>query len=112
VRRTLKVGRFPLRTAVHPGGRWVVTSDLRDGAISVIDANSGSVARTIRVSGTEATGQVTLIFDRLGERLYAAETQLSKIAEIDFATGKLLGRLSGGVGGDGLAILEGDLPKR
>jgi DNA-binding beta-propeller fold protein YncE len=105
VRRTITTGRFPLRAAVHPTGRWVVTSNLRDGSLSVIDAQTGAVARTIRVSGVEGTQQVTLAFDASGDRLYAAETGINKIAEIDFASGMVLGRLSGGAGGDGLAIL-------
>lgn len=105
VRRTIATGRFPLRVAVHPAGRWVVTSNLRDGALSVIDAQTGAVARTIPVSGVEGAQQVTLAFDARGERLYAAETGINKIAEIDFASGLVLGRLSGGAGGDGLAIL-------
>lgn len=35
-----------------------------------------------------------------------AETQLSKIAEVDLTTGTVMGRLAGGVGGDALAIVE------
>lgn len=108
VRRTITTGRFPLRVAIHPAGRWVVTSDLRDGSVTVIDAETGQIARTIRVSGVEDTQQATLLFDPTGERLYIAETRLSKIAEIDFASGRVLGRLAGGVGGDGLAILGPD----
>ena len=104
VRRRIVTGAFPLGVAVHPGGGQVVTSNLKDGSVSVIDTTTGTVERTIRVSGTDATQQVTLIFSPRGDRLYVAETQLSKIAEIDFASGKVLGRLAGGVGGDGLAI--------
>ena len=106
MRRRIPVGTFPLRVAVSPDGKWIVTSDLRDGAISVVSAEYGNLTRSIRVSGAEGAQQVTLIFSPDGKRLYAAETALSKIAEIDFETGKVLGRLSGGVGGDGLAIIE------
>lgn len=105
VRRTVATGRFPLRTAVHPGGQWVVTSNLRDGSIGVHDTASGALVRTIRVAGVEGTQQVTLLFDASGERLYAAETGINKVAEIDFASGTVLGRLGGGAAGDGLAIL-------
>lgn len=108
VRRTAATGSFPLRVAAHPGGRWVAVSNLKDGAVGVHDAETGALVRTIRVSGADASVQVTLLFNADGERLYAAETQLSKVAEIDFATGALLGRLGGGVGGDGLAILPQD----
>ena len=104
IRRRIKVGAFPLRVAVHPDGDRVVTSNLMDGSISVVDIATGQVERTIQVAGTEAAQQVTLIFNARGDRLYVAETQLSKIAEIDFASGRVLGRLAGGVGGDGLAI--------
>ena len=106
IRREIGVGRFPLRVAISPDGTTVVTSNLRDGTVSLVDAESGEVQRTIRVSGAEDTAQVTLLFSPDGKRLYAAETQLSKVAEIDITIGEVVGRLAGGVGGDGLAIGE------
>jgi DNA-binding beta-propeller fold protein YncE len=63
------------------------------------------VDRTIRVSGSAETRQVTLLFNADGSRLYVAETGANKIAEIDFTSGELIGRLSGGEQGDGLAIV-------
>src|SRR5690606_16305020 len=47
----IATGRWPIRVAVHPNGRWAVTSNMRDGTLSVIDTASNAVARTIRVSG-------------------------------------------------------------
>lgn len=105
-RRSIAVGAFPLRVAISPDGRWVVTSNLKDGSVSVVEAASGRVERTIPISGVKAAQQVTLAFSPDGKRLYVAETQLSKIAEVDLATGTVMGRLAGGVGGDGLAIVE------
>ena len=100
----IDVGRFPLRILASPDGRHAVTSNLRDGTVSVIDTATREVERTIRVSGSDQTQQVTLLFSPDGSRLYVAETGANKIAEIDFASGTLLGRLSGGSQGDGLAI--------
>lgn len=108
LRRSVKVGAVPLRAAVSPDGKHVVTSNFGDGTVSVVSAASGEVMRTLRVLGDPQGQQVTLLFSPDGARLYAAETGLSKIAEIDFASGKVLGRLGGGVGGDGLAILDAD----
>ena len=101
----IAVGAFPIRIIASPDGRWAVTSNLRDGTVSVIDTATREVTRTLRVSGSEGAQQVTLLFSPDGERLYVAETAMNKIAEIDFASGELLGRLSGGSAGDGLAIV-------
>jgi len=101
----IKVGKFPIRIILSPDGKHMVTSNLMDGTVSVLDVESRKVERTIRVSGTNQTQQVTLLFNADGSRLYVAETGMNKIAEIDFASGELLGRLSGGQQGDGLAIV-------
>ena len=100
----IATGRVPIRVMAHPGGRYLVTSDLQDGALSVIDADINAVVRTIPVSGSEDEMQVTVIFSPDGKRLYVAETATDTVAEIDFASGKLLRRLRGGPGGDGLAV--------
>lgn len=102
---TISVGRFPLRLAISPDDTKAVTSNLADGNLSVIDIKSRKVERTIRVSGSGQTAQVTVIFSPDGSRLYVAETGMNKIAEIDFESGTLLGRLSGSSQGDGLAIV-------
>lgn len=102
----IAVGKTPIRVAAHPGGQFVATSNLRSGDISVIDTRTNKVVRTIPVSEGESRAQVTLVFSPGGERLYAAETQTDTIAEIDFASGKVLRRLSGGAGGDGLAVVD------
>ena len=101
----IPVGAFPLRIIVSPDGKNMVTSNLKDGSVSVIDVKSRKVERTIRVSGSDQTQQVTLLFNADGSRLYVAETGANKIAEIDFESGHLMGRLSGGEQGDGLAIV-------
>lgn len=102
----IAVGRVPIRIAAHPGGRFVATSNLGSGDISVIDTRTNRVVRTIPVSEGDSRTQVTLVFSPDGERLYAAETQTDTIAEIDFASGKVLRRLKGGEGGDGLAVVD------
>ena len=100
----IAVGAFPLRIIVSPDGKHMVTSNLLDGSISVINVGTRLVERTIKISGGRESGQVTLLFSEDGSRLYAAETGINKIAEIDFETGELIGRLSAGSQGDGLAI--------
>lgn len=93
-----------IRVATTPDGMTVVTSNIGSGTISVIDVRSRRVTRTIRVSGEESAGQVTLLFSRNGKRLYAAETGRDQVAEIDFASGKVLRRLAAGKNGDGLGL--------
>ena len=108
VRKTVKTGAFPLRIAVRPQGDVSVTSDLAAGGLSVIDLAKGEVARSIAVSNAEEAEQrvqVTILWSEDGERVYAAETGTDTIAEVDFASGTVIRRLSAGNGGDGLAIL-------
>lgn len=108
VRETLATGRFPLRIAIRPQGDVAVTSNLMDGSLSVIDLESADVIRTISVSGPNAAQdrfQVTILWSGDGSRIYVAETASNTIAEIDYASGKVLRRLKAGKGGDGLAIL-------
>ena len=40
-------GAVPIRVAASPDGRWIVTSNLGDGTLTVIDARTRAVARTI-----------------------------------------------------------------
>jgi len=98
-------GATPIRIAMHPSGRWAVTSNFAGGSLSVIDTETGEVARTIAVSGDGEAMQVTLVFSKDGTRLYAAETAHDTIAEIDFESGEVLRRLPTGAGGDGLAVI-------
>jgi YVTN family beta-propeller protein len=102
----IPVGAVPIRIAVHPEGRFVATSNFGDGSISVIDATTNTVVRTVEVSGSNSAVQVTLVFSPNGERLYAAETDNDVIAEIDFASGDVLRRIRTGPGGDGLAVTD------
>ena len=108
VRATLKTGAFPLRFAIRPQGDFAVTSDLADGGLSVIDLKARKVVRQIAVSSPEEAEdrfQVTILWSDDGERIYVAETASDTIAEVEFASGKVLRRLNVGDGGDGLAIL-------
>ncbi|MEY4838764.1 MAG: hypothetical protein RLZZ475_2623 [Pseudomonadota bacterium] len=108
VRATVATGRFPLRIAVRPQGDVAVTSDLQDGSLSVIDTATAKVIRTIAVSGpaeAQTRFQVTILWSDDGRRIYVAETASDTVAEVDYASGKVLRRLPGGEGGDGMAIL-------
>ena len=109
VRQRIETGNFPLRITLRPQGDYAVTSDLADGGLTVIDTQSGDVVRSIAVSSpaqAQARTQVTILFSPDGERIYVAETRNDTIAEVEFATGKVLRRLPGTGGGDGIAIIE------
>jgi len=97
-------GPVPIRVLASPDGRWIVTSNLGCGCLSVIDARTRAVTRTIAVSGVQDAGQVTILFSADGARLYAAETGRNQVAEVDLASGTVLRRLAAGTNGDGLAI--------
>lgn len=108
VRSEVPTGPFPLRLLIRPQGDFAVTSNLADGSLSVIDTARAEVVRTIAVSSAadaERRLQVTILWSDDGERVYVAETGTDTIAEIDFASGKVLRRLPTGEGGDGLAIV-------
>ena len=107
--KDVPVGDFPLRIVIRPQGDYAVTSDLADGALSVIDTATGAKVRSMAVSSreeAEAKTQVTILFSPDGERIYVAETMANTIAEVDFASGEVLRRLPGEGGGDGIAITE------
>ena len=97
-------GNRPIRVAISPNGKWVVTSNFVDGTLTVIDATARKPVRTIPVSGQESAAQVTILFSDDGRRLYVAETGRNQVAEIDFASGRVLRRLPAGAQGDGLAL--------
>lgn len=108
IRGRMKVGAFPLRLLVRPQGDVAITSDLRDGGLSVIDVKSGELVRSIAIGGpseAEQRFQVTILWSGDGERIYAAETGTNTVAEVDYATGKVLRRFAVGEDGDGLALL-------
>lgn len=98
------VGKNPIRIVVTPDGRTAITSNLGGGDLSLIDVASRKVTRTITLSGQQGAGQVTILLNADGSRLYVAETGIDRIAEVDLETGKLIGRLPAGKNGDGLAI--------
>ncbi|QTD56688.1 YncE family protein [Parasphingorhabdus cellanae] len=100
----LKTGKFPIRVAISPDGRTAVTSNYADGALGLFDVETRKSKGGITISGTVKAGQVTILFSPDGKRLYAAETGLNRIAEIDMVEGELIGRLAGGANGDGLGI--------
>ncbi|MBV7256829.1 beta-propeller fold lactonase family protein [Pacificimonas sp. WHA3] len=99
---SIDVGRMPIRLAISPDGKWAVTSDLVDGSVSVIDVAKREKVRTIKIGGNADTRQVTLIWSRDGKRLFAAETANARIAEVDFATGRIVRYLPAGAGSDGI----------
>jgi DNA-binding beta-propeller fold protein YncE len=100
----IETGPVPIRVLASPDERWVVTSNIGNGSLTVIDAAMRRVVREIAVSGTHEAGQVTILFSPDGRRIYAAETGRDQVAEIDFETGQVLRRLVAGRNGDGLAI--------
>jgi YVTN family beta-propeller protein len=101
---TIAVGKTPIRVAISPDGRSAITSNYGGGDLTVIDVATRKVSRTLPVSGQPGFGQVTILFSRDGRRLYVAETGIDRIAEVDLASGRVLGRLPAGKQGDGLAI--------
>ena len=100
----VKTGPVPIRVAASPNGHWIVTSNLDSGSLTVIDARTRKAVREVRVSGSEAARQVTILFSADGRRIYAAETGRNEVAEVELASGKVLRRLKAGAQGDGLAI--------
>ena len=100
----VKTGPVPIRVVASPDGRWIVTSNLGAGSLTVIDAATREKVRDIVLSGAEEAGQVTILFSADGRRLYAAETGRDQVAEVDFASGAVLRRFAVGKNGDGLAI--------
>lgn len=93
-----------IRVLASPDGRLIATSNIGAGTISLFDAETRAPVKTIKVSEGDAARQVTLLFSADSRRLYAAETGIDKVAEIDVASGQVLRRLSAGKNGDGLAI--------
>jgi YVTN family beta-propeller protein len=100
----LTVEPVAIRVLASPDGKWIATSNIAAGSVSLIDPATLKVARTIKVSGEQAAGQVTLLFSPDSKRLYAAETGRDQVAEIDIASSKVLRRITAGKNGDGLAI--------
>lgn len=93
-----------IRVLTSPDGKWVATSNIGAGTISLFDAETRAPAKVIQVSEGDAARQVTLLWSPDSKRLYAAETGIDKVAEIDVASGKVLRRIAAGKNGDGLAI--------
>ena len=100
----VRTGDIPIRVAASPDGRWIVTSNVGSGNLTVIDAATRAAVRTIPVSGEQPAGQVTILFSADGRRLYAAETGRNQVAEVEMESGRVLRRLGAGAQGDGLAI--------
>lgn len=101
---TLPTGRTPIRVALSPDGRTAITSNYGDGTLSLFDARTLRPTRTLPLSGQGDFQQVTILFAPDGRRLYVAETGIDRVAEVDMASGEVLGRLPAGRNGDGLAI--------
>ncbi|HZF43143.1 MAG TPA: cytochrome D1 domain-containing protein, partial [Sphingomonadaceae bacterium] len=97
-------GATPIRVAISPDGRYAVTSNYGAGTLTFIHTATLKPARTVKVSGNSGFHQVTILFSGDGRRIYVAETGIDRIAEVDVAAGKVLGRLPAGRNGDGLGI--------
>lgn len=93
-----------IRVLTSPDGKWVATSNIGAGTISLFDARTRAPVKVIQVSEGDAARQVTLLWSRDSQRIYAAETGADKVAEIDVVSGKVLRRIAAGKNGDGLAI--------
>ena len=100
----LAVDPVAIRVLASPDDKWVATSNIGKGTISLFDAATRAPVKVIAVSEGDAARQVTLLWSRDSKRLYAAETGVDKVAEIDVATAKVLRRIAAGKNGDGLAI--------
>lgn len=104
----IEVGDFPIRVAVASDGT-VITSNAAEGSLSLIDAASGEVMRTIPVSGTMEAMQVTIALAPDGRTLYAAETNRARIVAVDLESGNTVRTYAAGQGSDGLAISPVDV---
>ncbi len=102
---TMATGAMPIRVAISPDGQTAVTSNFADGTLSLFDTASLRPTQTIKVSGQREFQQVTILFSPDGRRIYVAETGIDRVAEVDLASGEVLGRLPAGDQGDGLAIV-------
>jgi len=100
----LPVDPVAIRVLASPDGRLIATSNIGAGTISLFDAETRAPLKTIKVSGEQEKGQVTLLFSADSKRLYAAETGHDMVAEIDVVSGEVLRRIAAGKNGDGLAI--------
>lgn len=97
-------GGVPIRVAASPDGKWIVTSNMGSGGLTIIDSASRTKVRDLTVSGNAEAGQVTIIFSPDGKNIYAAETGSNVVAEVELSSGQVLRRLPAGKNGDGLAI--------
>ncbi|WP_299322024.1 YncE family protein [Parasphingopyxis sp.] len=100
----IAVGQFPIRVAISPDGATVVTSNLMSGNLSLIDAESRTLNRTIPVSSSAGTRQVTILFSDDGRTLYVAETGRNRIATVDMERGEVVRHYAAGEDSDGLGI--------
>ncbi|MET0246440.1 MAG: YncE family protein [Sphingomonas sp.] len=100
----LAVDPVAIRVLASPDGRWIATSNIASGTVSLIDPVTRRLVRSFPVSGSKDAGQVTLLFSGDGTHLYAAETGRDQVAEIDLASFAVTRRLAAGKNGDGLAI--------
>ena len=100
----LPVDPVAIRVLASPDGRLIATSNIGAGTISLFDAETRAPLKTIKVSGEQEKGQVTLLFSADSKRLYAAETGHDMVAEIDVVSGEVLRPIAAGKNGDGLAI--------
>jgi YVTN family beta-propeller protein len=81
VRRSIKVGWFPVAVVLSPDGTRAYTADLLGNTISAVDLSNGSVLGRIPVGN----GPVALALHPTQPRLYAACRDANSVIQIDTA---------------------------
>lgn len=104
---TLASDSIALRLAASPDGDSVVASNFVAGTLTVYDARSPRLLRSISVSGERQAMQVTMTWSNRPGRILVAETGRDQIAEVDLLGGRVLRRIAVGRNGDGLALAPG-----
>jgi YVTN family beta-propeller protein len=112
---TVTPGTFPIRAEVTPDGRWVLVSNAQSGTISVIDAASAEVARTIElgVRANEGEGRLLEFGDESpvpigieiapdGKRAWVAAANADAIVVLDLEAWQPAGTVTAGREPDGM----------
>lgn len=99
----IDTGQVPIRVAVCRRGAHAVTTDWKDGALSVIDIASKRVVKTVPLSvDSGPVRPVSLLFHPTKDLLYVSIPSASEIAVIDSQNWQQIGLIRAGEGVDGL----------